>query len=107
MSHIIPTSISRHRCPDIFTRTERGTDVVAGISRQHDPFPLTLPRTIVWPRVPLRHAPSHFGVTPPPRTHCKRVRKDHATMDVNRRHLIGASAAGAVSALAMSPDAAR
>jgi uncharacterized secreted repeat protein (TIGR03808 family) len=28
-------------------------------------------------------------------------------MDVNRRHLIGASAAGAVSALAMSPDAAR
>ena len=28
-------------------------------------------------------------------------------MDVNRRHLIGASAAGAASALAMSPDAAR
>ena len=28
-------------------------------------------------------------------------------MDVNRRHLIGASAAGAVGALAMSPDAAR
>src|SRR5437764_7463857 len=28
-------------------------------------------------------------------------------MDVNRRHLIGASAAGVASALAMSPDAAR
>src|ERR1700737_2075884 len=29
------------------------------------------------------------------------------TMDVNRRHLIGASAAGAASAVAMSPDGAR
>ena len=28
-------------------------------------------------------------------------------MDVNRRHLIGASAAGIAGALAMSPDAAR
>jgi hypothetical protein len=28
-------------------------------------------------------------------------------MDVNRRHLIGASAAGVAGALAMSPDAAR
>ena len=28
-------------------------------------------------------------------------------MDLNRRHLIGASAAGAAGALAMSPDAAR
>jgi uncharacterized secreted repeat protein (TIGR03808 family) len=37
----------------------------------------------------------------------KRIRKGHAIMDVNRRHLIGASAAGAASALAMSPDAAR
>jgi uncharacterized secreted repeat protein (TIGR03808 family) len=36
-----------------------------------------------------------------------RVREGHAIMDVNRRHLIGASAAGAVGALAMSPDAAR
>jgi uncharacterized secreted repeat protein (TIGR03808 family) len=35
------------------------------------------------------------------------IRKDHATMDVNRRHLIGASAAGVAGALAMSPDAAR
>jgi uncharacterized secreted repeat protein (TIGR03808 family) len=35
------------------------------------------------------------------------IRQDHATMDVNRRHLIGASAAGVAGALAMSPDAAR
>jgi uncharacterized secreted repeat protein (TIGR03808 family) len=35
------------------------------------------------------------------------LREDHATMDVNRRHLIGASAAGVAGALAMSPDAAR
>jgi uncharacterized secreted repeat protein (TIGR03808 family) len=33
--------------------------------------------------------------------------QDNATMDVNRRHLIGASAAGMAGALAMSPDAAR
>jgi uncharacterized secreted repeat protein (TIGR03808 family) len=35
------------------------------------------------------------------------IREDHASMDVNRRHLIGASAAGVAGALAMSPDAAR
>jgi uncharacterized secreted repeat protein (TIGR03808 family) len=34
-------------------------------------------------------------------------REDTAAMDVNRRHLIGASAAGMAGALAMSPDAAR
>jgi uncharacterized secreted repeat protein (TIGR03808 family) len=39
--------------------------------------------------------------------HIRGVREGHAIMDVNRRHLIGASAAGAASALAMSPDAAR
>jgi uncharacterized secreted repeat protein (TIGR03808 family) len=33
--------------------------------------------------------------------------EEDATMDVNRRHLIGASAAGLAGALAMSPDAAR
>jgi uncharacterized secreted repeat protein (TIGR03808 family) len=33
--------------------------------------------------------------------------KGHAIMDVNRRHLIGASVAGAARALAKSPDAAR
>jgi uncharacterized secreted repeat protein (TIGR03808 family) len=33
--------------------------------------------------------------------------QDNATMDVNRRHLIGASAAGVAGALAMSPDAVR
>jgi uncharacterized secreted repeat protein (TIGR03808 family) len=37
----------------------------------------------------------------------KRIREGHAIMDVNRRHLIGTSAAGAASALAMSLDAAR
>src|SRR6201747_1500891 len=36
-----------------------------------------------------------------------RIRREYATMDVNRRHLIGASAAGVAGALAMSPDAAR
>src|ERR1700726_4784007 len=33
--------------------------------------------------------------------------QEDAIMDVNRRHLIGASAAGVAGALAMSPDAAR
>jgi uncharacterized secreted repeat protein (TIGR03808 family) len=37
----------------------------------------------------------------------RRIREGHAIMDVNRRHLIGASAAGAASALVMSPEAAR
>jgi uncharacterized secreted repeat protein (TIGR03808 family) len=36
-----------------------------------------------------------------------RVREDHAIMDVNRRHLIGASAAGAVGAVVAAPDTAR
>src|SRR6478735_6519023 len=35
------------------------------------------------------------------------LREDHSIMDVNRRHFIGASAAGVAGALAMSPDAAR
>jgi uncharacterized secreted repeat protein (TIGR03808 family) len=35
------------------------------------------------------------------------LREGHSTMDVNRRHLIGASAAGVAGALAMSPDGAR
>src|SRR6202049_4281108 len=35
------------------------------------------------------------------------LRRKMRTMDVNRRHLIGATAAGAAGALAMSPDAAR
>src|ERR1700681_4050938 len=35
------------------------------------------------------------------------LREGHSTMDVNRRHLIGVSAAGVAGALAMSPDAAR
>src|SRR4051794_28753859 len=35
------------------------------------------------------------------------IREDLTAMDVNRRHLIGASAAGVAGALAMSPDAAR
>jgi uncharacterized secreted repeat protein (TIGR03808 family) len=35
------------------------------------------------------------------------IREGHATMDIHRRHLIGASAAGVAGALAMSPDAAR
>jgi uncharacterized secreted repeat protein (TIGR03808 family) len=35
-----------------------------------------------------------------------RLRREYAIMDVNRRHLIGASAAGVAGALAMSPDAA-
>jgi uncharacterized secreted repeat protein (TIGR03808 family) len=36
-----------------------------------------------------------------------RIREGFATMDVNRRHLLGASAAGAAGALAMTPDAVR
>src|ERR1700710_1688351 len=36
-----------------------------------------------------------------------RIRREYAIMDVNRRHLIGASAAGGAGALAMSPDAAK
>jgi uncharacterized secreted repeat protein (TIGR03808 family) len=36
-----------------------------------------------------------------------RIREGLATMDVNRRHLLGASAAGAAGALAMTPDAVR
>ena len=35
------------------------------------------------------------------------LREGHSTMDVNRRHLMGVSAAGVAGALAMSPDAAR
>jgi uncharacterized secreted repeat protein (TIGR03808 family) len=35
------------------------------------------------------------------------LREGHSTMDVNRRHLMGASAAGVAGALAMSPDTAR
>jgi uncharacterized secreted repeat protein (TIGR03808 family) len=35
-----------------------------------------------------------------------RLRREYAIMDINRRHLIGASAAGVAGALAMSPDAA-
>src|ERR1700682_3798938 len=35
------------------------------------------------------------------------LREGHSTMDVNRRHLIGVSAAGVAGALAMSPDGAR
>src|ERR1700675_2126309 len=35
------------------------------------------------------------------------LREAHSTRDVNRRHLIGASAAGVAGALVMSPDAAR
>jgi uncharacterized secreted repeat protein (TIGR03808 family) len=35
------------------------------------------------------------------------ARKDHATMNVDRRHLLGASAAGMAGALALSPEAAR
>src|ERR1700722_10526537 len=49
----------------------------------------------------LHPAPPHFCVTPTSRT-CASA--GDATMDVNRRHLIGASAAGA---LAMSADTAR
>jgi uncharacterized secreted repeat protein (TIGR03808 family) len=36
-----------------------------------------------------------------------RIRREKLIMDVNRRHLIGASAAGVAGALAVSPDAAR
>ena len=36
-----------------------------------------------------------------------RVPRKDAIMDVNRRHLIGASVSGAAGALAMSPDVAR
>jgi uncharacterized secreted repeat protein (TIGR03808 family) len=35
------------------------------------------------------------------------LREGHSTMDVNRRHLMGVSAAGVAGALAMSPDSAR
>src|SRR6266436_5928748 len=35
------------------------------------------------------------------------LREGHSMMDINRRHLMGASAAGVAGALAMSPDAAR
>jgi uncharacterized secreted repeat protein (TIGR03808 family) len=35
------------------------------------------------------------------------IRREYSIMDVNRRHLIGASAAGVAGALAMPPDAAR
>src|SRR5438105_13900258 len=35
------------------------------------------------------------------------LREGHSIMDVNRRHLMGVSAAGVAGALAMSPDAAR
>src|SRR5216683_2551773 len=35
------------------------------------------------------------------------LREGHSIMDVNRRHLMGASAAGVAGALAMSPDTAR
>src|SRR4051794_5704855 len=44
-----------------------------------------------------RNSALRFGVHP----------RGSTTMDVNRRHLIGASAAGVAGALAMSPDAAR
>jgi uncharacterized secreted repeat protein (TIGR03808 family) len=37
----------------------------------------------------------------------ERIRPGFAIMDLNRRHLLGASAAGAAGALAMAPDAAR
>src|SRR3977135_2931836 len=35
------------------------------------------------------------------------LREDHSTMDVNRRHLMGVSAAGVAGALARAPDSAR
>jgi uncharacterized secreted repeat protein (TIGR03808 family) len=35
------------------------------------------------------------------------IRREYAIMDIHRRHLIGASAAGVAGALVMSPDAAR
>jgi uncharacterized secreted repeat protein (TIGR03808 family) len=35
------------------------------------------------------------------------IRREYAVMDIHRRHLIGASAAGVAGALVMSPDAAR
>ena len=39
--------------------------------------------------------------------HSQGLREGHTIMDVNRRHLIGVSAAGVAGALAVSPDAAR
>src|SRR5258708_30608111 len=67
---------------------------------------LTLPPTIAVLRPHLRHAPPHFCVTQASRTRSNEP-AGGAIMDVNRRHLIGASAAGIAGALAMSPDAAR
>ena len=68
---------------------------------------LTLPPTIARSCPRLRHAPPHFCVTSMLRKRAKRLPPEDAIMDVNRRHLIGASAAGMAGALAMPPDAAR
>ena len=71
-----------------------------------DCVPLTLPPTIARSRARLHHARPHFCVTPW-RTRVEHIRRGHAIMPINRRHLIGASAAGVAGALVMPSDAAR
>src|SRR5260370_19253970 len=69
--------------------------------------PLTLPPTIARSRPRPCPAPSHFCVTPTLRTRVRAHPQGDAIMDVNRRHLIGASAAGVAGAIALPPEAAR
>jgi uncharacterized secreted repeat protein (TIGR03808 family) len=57
-------------------------------------------------RPSLHHAPPHFCVTAGLPTRVARLQQEDAIMDLNRRHLIGASATGIAGALAMSPGAA-
>jgi uncharacterized secreted repeat protein (TIGR03808 family) len=58
-------------------------------------------------RPSLHHAPPHFCVTAGLADARRAHPQEDAIMDLNRRHLIGASATGIAGALAMSPDAAR
>jgi uncharacterized secreted repeat protein (TIGR03808 family) len=68
---------------------------------------LTLPPTIALFGLPPNLLRRIFAVLQSLRTHIRRICEVTRIMHVNRRHLIGASAAGAASTLAISPNAAR
>src|SRR5438309_11838955 len=68
---------------------------------------LTLPRTIAALLPGLHHARLQFRDTYEGANAATCIARGPFTMDMNRRRLIGTSAAGVAGALAMSPDAAR
>src|SRR5664279_5288742 len=68
---------------------------------------LTLPPTITASRPPVHHEPPYSCVTPDASERAQTAPAGDAIMDVDRRHFIGASAAGIAGALVMSPGAVR